>query len=343
MATQEEYLQEIANELKLSLQKDWSAGRHRTTDDLEVQYPKLMKAISTKAEKFKCTNHGFRRIFCIPAFSMGLVMASRIRKHYTHSQWYNITSLLEMVGVHGTVSHGTDFNGTKVTGRRQFISEFLIESIEFLERIANEEKPPMDADEIDRKRLEMMSPNGDKEAVMKELNAMEEAFGGRGRIESWSPSVLDKIDACFVKHYMKGPTGDEIDKALFFPHDAGNLNTFVKYHSEVDDILHRATEGVPRYAKEYFAYYTIWELRGYAFPVPLGTRSVVEALHRMTKRVQKGFSEVSTYSEFGRIGGHGHKTVTHVTASTIGGPESHGRGTRALISSHDSHSVPNRR
>ena len=323
MATPEEYLQEIANELKVWFQKDCGAARQRnTTDDMEVQYPELMAAISQKAEIFKSTNHGFRRIFCIPTFGVGLVMASRIRKHYTHSRWYNIQSLLGMVGVHGTVSDTTDINRTKLTEMPQFISEFLIESIEFLERIANEQKPPMEAAEIERKRMELMSPNADKEAVKQDLEAMEEAFQGRGRVESWSPSILEKIDGCFLKHYTKGPKGDEIDESLFFPDNANNLNIFTKYCSEVDDVLHRATEGVPRYAQEYFAYYTIWEKRGYAFPVPLGTRSVVEVLHRMTERVEKGFSEVSTYSEFGQIGGHWAKNAH--TSQRLEVHDSHG-------------------
>jgi hypothetical protein len=35
------------------------------------------------------------------------------------------------------------------------------------------------------------------------------------------------------------------------------------------------------YAKEYFAYFTIYQMQEYKFPVPLGTKSVVNALHKI--------------------------------------------------------------
>lgn len=65
----------------------------------------ILKKAEEKAEKFKQTSKGYRRIYCIPSFSLGLVMASRIHSHYVHAPWFRLTSLNGMIDIHGTVGN----------------------------------------------------------------------------------------------------------------------------------------------------------------------------------------------------------------------------------------------
>jgi len=85
--------------------------------------------------------------------------------------------------------------------------------------------------------------------------------------------------------------GDPIP-CLFFPHNVDNLNRFMGYCNDVDLALRTHSQSAPPYAREYFMYYTIWQMRGWRFPVPLGTASVVGALEKMTTKLSRGFSEV---------------------------------------------------
>jgi|HubBroStandDraft_1064217.scaffolds.fasta_scaffold185537_2 hypothetical protein len=123
------------------------------------------------------------------------------------------------------------------------------------------------------------------------LNGMEQAFQNPGELSSWSPDMLHKIDQVFVKNYLD-EDGEPV-ASLFFPNSADNLNRFMTYCNEVDHELRMEPESAPRYAREYFLYFSIWQMRGWSFPVPLGTASVVGVLAKMAKRVKNGFSEVS--------------------------------------------------
>jgi hypothetical protein len=55
-------------------------------------------------QKFQRVNKGFRRIVLVPRFMFGLVMASRVGSHFSHSQWFQSSKLSKMVDVHGVVS-----------------------------------------------------------------------------------------------------------------------------------------------------------------------------------------------------------------------------------------------
>jgi hypothetical protein len=105
-ATEEELLQEIVDELKDAFEDDLEAGADETRRDEEfdVKYPSFMTKAQDKAEKFKQTLKGYRRICCLPSFSFGLVMALRIHSHYIHAPWFRLGSLDAMIDVHGTVS-----------------------------------------------------------------------------------------------------------------------------------------------------------------------------------------------------------------------------------------------
>ena len=173
----------------------------------------------------------------------------------------------------------------------QFVAEFIVESVDYLERIANAEPPPLEFDEIERIKFSFDAPNADKAAIRESLQEMEVTFRQPGDLSSWTPELLDNIDDCFVNNYLD-KNGDPVP-CLFFPDNPDNLNTFRTYCSDVDDVLRLHTESAPTYAREYFSYYTIWQMRGWSFPVPLGTASVVGVLNKMAMQVREGFSEVS--------------------------------------------------
>jgi hypothetical protein len=111
-------------------------------------------------------------------------------------------------------------------------------------------------------------------------------------LAAWSPEVLDLIDKVFIRNYVQND-GEPVP-SLFFPKNRDNLNRFMTYCNNVDNMLQTLEDKSPLYACEYFAYYSIWQMRGWSFPVPLGTTSVVDILYKMLKRLKVGFSEVST-------------------------------------------------
>jgi hypothetical protein len=161
-----------------------------------------------------------------------------------------------------------------------------------LERIASPDEPPLDLGQLTSKRDEVEYTQPDeREEVLASLNDMEKVFmRGRGNLEQWTPEVLDAIDKCFRTLFMSG--GEPIAQ-LFFPYDDQGIALFNEYCEAVDAVLLANADRIPPYAREYFTYFTIWEKRDYAFPVPLGTASVIECLHKMACRVRKGMIEVS--------------------------------------------------
>lgn len=178
----------------------------------------------------------------------------------------------------------------------QFIAEFIIESVQNLERICNEKAPPMDLKAINKNRADFTSATGNDEALARlrgDMKGMEDAFCERGDLEKWHPDLLEMIDKCFVNHYMH--KGDPVP-SLFFPDSKDNEIRFLRYCDGVDQALRLNASIAPKYAREYFSYYATWQLRGYGFPVPLGTATAVEALHALATRVSRGFTEVRIYS-----------------------------------------------
>ena len=166
-----------------------------------------------------------------------------------------------------------------------------MESLEILERIANPQEPPLQMEDIEKKRDEVLQA-GDNLAPLKNgLDGMEKAFKGRGDLTDWSYELLGLIDDCFVKHYMDD--GEPVN-SLFTPDCPDNFNRFAKYCCDVDEVL-RTSADAPTYCREYFTFYSIWQLRGYGFPVPLGTASVVDCLHKICSKLRNGFVEVSIH------------------------------------------------
>jgi len=158
-----------------------------------------------------------------------------------------------------------------------------------LERLANTEKPPLDIDELEAIRIEFMDPKSDKAALRGRLKGMADAFQERGELTSWHHEMLDAIDECFVEHFM---TNGNVSTALFVPDSATNANSFSAYCDAVDEKLRGKLDQRPKYAREYFAYYSIWQMQGYSFPVPLGTKSVVQSLNMLAHEFNAGFVEV---------------------------------------------------
>ena len=104
-ATDEELLQELINKLKWEFKKDLRTKKQLNKDeDYWVTYLLFTKCIKLKAEKFKSVNSGFRKLACMPMFMLGMVMASRVRRHFVHAPWFKAGSLVKMVDIHGAVS-----------------------------------------------------------------------------------------------------------------------------------------------------------------------------------------------------------------------------------------------
>jgi len=166
-----------------------------------------------------------------------------------------------------------------------------------LERVANPNKPPMTLDEIKSARTAFAEAGSDEEedALKLSLTEMEAEFRrGRGSLaDDFSPEILAAIDKCFVDIFL---VEEEPVKTLFYPNSGDGLDLFIKYFDEVD-LIFQSFEGVPMYAREYFAFFSIWQMQpNVYFPLPLGTASVVSTLHKMMGRVRRGMTEVRAHS-----------------------------------------------
>lgn len=106
-ATPEERLLEIVNELRDAYEVDLveteKANKNRTEDDVNAITKCFEDTLAAKVEAFK-TNNDARHLCTEPSFAQGLVMASRVRRQYTHSQWFTVKKLNEMLAAHGAVS-----------------------------------------------------------------------------------------------------------------------------------------------------------------------------------------------------------------------------------------------
>lgn len=105
--TDEEKLQQILTQLKREFLKDLRNNMEREMEefeDLRVKYPKYSALLNSFATKFKQVNVGFRRLTCMPTFMLGLVMASRVQRHYQHAPWFRVGMFNKIVEVHGAVS-----------------------------------------------------------------------------------------------------------------------------------------------------------------------------------------------------------------------------------------------
>ena len=133
---------------------------------------------------------------------------------------------------------------------------------------------------------------GDRAAIDEKLATMEKAFEERGDPRAWDPTILEQIDECFKKNFFH--SGTAVD-SLFFPEDADNINRFARYCTDVKIILRDNYKAVPRHAQTYFAYSMLWRQRGYKFPMPLGTATVIQEVHNFATKYRLGLAEVSKY------------------------------------------------
>ena len=117
IATENELLQEVLDELKdaLEIDLDRTADLSRE-EDFEISYTEFMSTVNRKAVQFKQDSHGYRQICSVPPFALALVMASRVQSHYTHARWFRLGSLTEMINVHGTVSEPVEIVAPQLIG-----------------------------------------------------------------------------------------------------------------------------------------------------------------------------------------------------------------------------------
>jgi|ERR1700730_135248 hypothetical protein len=103
-ATDEEKLIELVVELKDHLSVDLeTVTASEDEDTLKTLYPAFMKHLDLKAQNF-VGEGGYRRLCCVSIFFLGLVMLSRVRRHYLHASWFKVSILDGMVKYHGGVS-----------------------------------------------------------------------------------------------------------------------------------------------------------------------------------------------------------------------------------------------
>ncbi|KAH9025765.1 hypothetical protein EDB84DRAFT_1563963 [Lactarius hengduanensis] len=280
MATDEERLIEIVDELKDAYEEDVRHRKDRAKNlDAAALYQTFMKKAKIRADAFKDSRDrgGHRQLCSVPSFALALVAASRIRRHYTHARWFRVADLVKILESHGAL-----------------ISEFIVESLETLERVANPARPPMEYEEIEELGQQLLEANGDADvdAIREKLAKMKTAFEDMGDASDWTHELLGKIDQCFKEAYY---VNEEPSESLFVPLSSDNDNRFDKYVMSVDKVLQNESQTAPPYAREYFAYAMMWKLHRHKFPMPLGTASVVEALHKIANKYPLGISEVISW------------------------------------------------
>ena len=102
-ATEEEKLTELVVELRDHLSFDLeTVSAEPSEDNLEILYPTFSREVQKKAEEF-LSEGGYRRLCSVSSFFLGIVMLSRIPRHYTHAPWFKVTILDKMLDSHGGV------------------------------------------------------------------------------------------------------------------------------------------------------------------------------------------------------------------------------------------------
>lgn len=176
--------------------------------------------------------------------------------------------------------------------RKQFVSDFLVKSLDVLAILANTTEPPMKSAELIAIRRELLSERLEVKDAQKRLAPMVSCYKQRGDISTWDESVLAEIDNVFCKHFM---IGGRPAKHFLFPGNDDNDNNFTDYCDQVDQILIKNNSKVPPYARQYFAYFSMWRLHKHAFPIPLGTSTVVFAVNELLNKYTRGVTEVIIY------------------------------------------------
>jgi hypothetical protein len=103
-ATDEEKLIELVVELRDYLTVDLERRpSDPDEDDPKVLYPHFSAALDARSKRY-VTEGGYRRLCSVGSFFLGLVMVSRVRRHYIHAPWFKVTVLSQMLKNHGGVS-----------------------------------------------------------------------------------------------------------------------------------------------------------------------------------------------------------------------------------------------
>jgi hypothetical protein len=74
-------------------------------EDFAFKHKDFVKKVEEKAKYFPVGGYRYRHLCSVTSFMYGLVMASRVRSHYTHAPWFKLGALGDMLDVHGTVSN----------------------------------------------------------------------------------------------------------------------------------------------------------------------------------------------------------------------------------------------
>ena len=153
---------------------------------------------------------------------------------------------------------------------------------------------PMTFKEITRKKAQIRADQSPESLRIQNgktmMASMEKAFcSGRGNLKMWTPELLAAVDDCFVNKFMVN--GEPVE--FLFTNSAQYINEYEEYARAVEDVLIGHAKSKYTSAREYFKYTSIYELHGLDFPLPIGTRSVVECLNKILTARAKGMTEVS--------------------------------------------------
>jgi hypothetical protein len=103
-----------------------------------------------------------------------------------------------------------------------------------LRRIANTNKPPLRLEELQELREQFLDPTSDRTELRTKLESMKIAFRERGDVKTWDYEMLNRIDECFVEHFMPS---SQLSISAFVPGSVEGINKFIKYCDGVDEIL----------------------------------------------------------------------------------------------------------
>lgn len=136
----------------------------------------------------------------------------------------------------------------------QFVSNFLVKSLDTLAYIANPTDPQMMATDLMQICCHFLAENIEVDIVQAKLTQVKLCYGSgkRENISTWNDNILAKINNVFCKSYMKSGQPAEY---LFFPNSNENDNNFTIYCDAVDHILNTYKSKVPPYACQYFNYF----------------------------------------------------------------------------------------
>jgi hypothetical protein len=103
--TEEEFLREVIEELKDAYELDMrNVTALNRKEDVTFKLKGFVEKVNKKAKGFLPAEHRYRHLCSVTSFVYALVMASRVRSHYTHAPWFKLRALGDMLDVHGTVS-----------------------------------------------------------------------------------------------------------------------------------------------------------------------------------------------------------------------------------------------